>query len=98
MEKRIEVVEVDVELANACEEADYEYNSKKDVIATYINSGLDTSLPTFIKYQEELQAAYKKFMAAKSAVEQKYILSKYKDCTVTWSLNYATNELTLTIL
>lgn len=100
-EKRITKVKiVDPELKAAVEKADYAYNTKKDVVNAYINAGQDDASPAFTKYQAAMEEAYGNFITAKANIEKEYIFKddELKDKQLSWTLDYSTNELTITIL
>lgn len=100
-EKRVTKVKiVDPELKAAVEKADYAYNTKKDVVNAYINGGYDDASPAFVKYQAAMEEAYGEFVAAKADIEKEYIFKddELKDKQLSWTLDYSTSELTITVL
>lgn len=88
---------VDPELSDLIESYDYEYSSRKDIIAYMIGNNMDTATDAFNKYQKEMIEYSVKFNEAKSRLEDEYI---YKDleCNLkplNWILDYRTKTLNI---
>lgn len=86
---------IDNELKNYIESLDYEYQSRKDLIVFMLANNMNINTESFQKYQNEMTEYFIKFNIAKQELEKKYIKPVIGDHVVNWSLDYATNTLSI---
>ena len=96
--KHTEVIEVNEELSNFVEAANYEVNSRLDVIAYMLANNMSTSTDAFRAYQAELIEYKKKYELAKAELE-KQVVTPFLDThgipRANWNLDFATHMITL---
>lgn len=99
---KVDYVDIPKEVVNEVERFYYDYESYKDVIATCLEmhqmdqdmAFLDSNI--FKGYQKQAAEAFSGYNIAKGQLDQ-YIPDKYADKTYNWNLNFATNQLEITV-
>ena len=98
------IVEVNQELVNYIERLSYEEASYKDVIMTMLEAhkgdvdGTVVDNPVFKSYQEKYSQVKAEYEMAKAQVTEEYVPDCFKEHRVEWSLDFNTNELTVSVL
>ena len=94
---------VDQELVDYIERLDFEYLSLKDIIVTYLDlhkTDTDDSAinnAVFTSYQNKYNKAKVEYELAKKQLTDQYIPSCLYDHKYSWSLDYSSNVLTITV-
>lgn len=74
----------------------FEYNAKKDVIATLIATESDPAIfegEVFKYYQKEMAHAQAELEIAKGEFEKNWLPDEYKESPCKWNLDFATSKL-----
>lgn len=83
------------EVVRTIEALSFEYESRKDIIKEMLAMDMDTSTPAFIKYQREAVDFKAQFEAAKVELQKTYV--DIVDGAQRWTLDYASNELSIVV-
>lgn len=81
------------EVINHLEALNYEVSSRKDLLSYLIQQGVQPAEPAFQAYHKEFQDFFIQYETAKSELEKVYV--KPLGDGLTWSLDFATKELTV---
>ena len=92
MNKTIKITE---ELSTYIQSLDYEYRTRKELIAFMLTTNMDISSDAFVKYNQEMIKYAIEFDKAKQKLEQEYIIPVIKNKNTQWSLDYFSNIITL---
>lgn len=87
-----EYIEIPEDLALYIEGLMYETNARKDLLS-FIMHQENFNQERFKEYHNEYINFYTKYELAKKEMEENYILNKYKDKQVSWTLNFKTHTL-----
>lgn len=98
MANEIKVIKVEPSVRDYVEGLDYEYSTRRDLVAFMISNNMDTTTDSFEKYQKEMGEYSVKFKLAKQEIEDQYVKPIIGDKKVRWVLNYRDCELTITFL
>ena len=96
--KCTEVIEVDEELSNFVDAANYEVNSRLDVISYMLANNMTTTTDAFRSYQAELIEYKKKYDLAKAELEKQVVtpfLDAHNIPKANWNLDFATHKITI---
>lgn len=93
MEKKI--IKIDESIRDLVEAYDYEYNSRKELIAFMISNNMDINTDAFNKYQKEMQEFLVLFNTAKEEISKKYVNELLDGRNAKWTLDYSSCELTV---
>lgn len=94
------IIKVDHEEVEEICHADALFNSACNIINKSLQNNLNIFTPYFENYEEKCAQYYVNFELLKSNLEKKYILSdaRFADKKVNWSLDYASDELSIEIM
>lgn len=93
----IKTITIPEELKIKIQKADIERSACRDIITYLISQqDIDISNERFQRYQEEYSNKYFIFENFKKQVETDYVKKDYPNA-IHWSLNYETNEITITL-
>lgn len=93
MEKKIS--KIDESIRDLVEAYDYEYNSRKELIAFMISNNMDINTDAFNKYQKEMQEFLVLFNTAKEEISKRYVNDLLNGRNAKWTLDYSSCELTV---
>ena len=93
MEKK--TIKIDEKIRDLVESYDYEYNSRKELIAFMLSNNMDINTDAFRKYQKEMQEFLVQFNTAKEEISRKYVENLLEGRNAKWTLDYATCDLTI---
>lgn len=88
------VLPVEAEMVNSIQRLNVEAESRRNIIAYMLSSGMNIDSEAFLRYQAEYQNFYKDFETAKMVFEKSFVKTQYPNAT-SWSLDYQTNEVTI---
>ncbi len=89
---------VDEELSSFVEAANYEVNSRLDVISYMLSNNMSTGTDAFRSYQAELVEYKKKYELAKAEFERKVVtpyLDEHGIPKANWNLDFTSHTVTL---
>ena len=92
------IIKIDEKIRDLIESYDYEYNSRRDIIAFMLSNNMDISTESFKKYQKEMQDFLVMFNTAKEEISKKYVNDLIEGKNAKWTLDYASCELTIEFL
>lgn len=98
MANETKIIKVEPAVRDYVEGLDYEYSTRRDLVAFMISNNMDTTTDSFVKYQKEMGEYNTKFKMAKQEIEDQYVKPVIGDSKVRWVLNYRDCELTITYL
>lgn len=75
-----------------------EVDSRKNLISFMITNSMDTTTAQFIKYQKEYTEWNSKYEEGKHNIENDFVKPIIGDRRVNWSLDFYTEELTITFM
>ncbi|MCM1230107.1 MAG: hypothetical protein NC489_08240 [Ruminococcus flavefaciens] len=92
------VIKIPQDVCDAVQRADIEQAARREILATCIERGTPTDSLSFQQYQSEFNEWFVKFMDEKLKVEKAYVapLNNDAETAKSWTLNYHTQELTIT--
>lgn len=96
MDKKTYQREIPEEVVAMIQRLQYDYNSKKDVIATLIATENDPAIfegEVFKHYQNQMAQAQAELEIAKGEFEKAWLPDEFKDTSCRWNLDFATNKL-----
>lgn len=88
------ILSVDGKTVNDIQRLNLEVESRRDIIAFMISSGMNVDNEVFLRYQNDYQSFYRDFETAKLIFEKSFVKAQYPTAT-SWSLDYQTNEVTI---
>lgn len=88
------VLSVDADTVNSIQRLNVETESRRDIIAFMLSSGMNIDNESFLRYQAEYQNFYRDFETSKTVFEKSFVKTQYPNAT-SWSLDYQTNEVTI---
>ena len=94
--KEVCVLEIPEDVVAMIQRLQFEYNAKKDVIATLIATESDPAIfegEVFKYYQREMAQAQAELEIAKGEFEKNWLPEEYKGTSCKWNLDFATGKL-----
>lgn len=89
---------IDRDDATFVERIGYELSARQSIIKDMLQENAGIHTDTFEAYHKELVEYNAKFETAKREIERKYVLPITEGKRADWTLDYATAELTITII
>lgn len=93
-----QIVNIDTKIRDYIEGLDYELASRKELVAYMLENNMNVNTDSFKKYSAEMAEYSAKFKLAKKELEKQYVLPIIGDKKVSWKLDYASCELTITYI
>ena len=88
------VVTIPEDVKNGIQALQFEVESRKDLLAHMVNTGVDITSETFKSYEKEYQEFFVKYNVAKEALQDQYLKPAVEGRLVNWNLDFASNEVT----
>ncbi len=100
LEKLIKI-DVPEDVVTLIQRLQYDYNSKKDVVATLIATESDITIfngEVFKLYQKETSEAGAALEIAKAEFEKEWVPKEYREAGCKWNLDFTTNTLVVELV
>lgn len=98
MEEKTMTIEIPENVTNMVQRFDIERSSRRDIIINIMQNNYDIPADRFDRYQKEYDEKYFAFETAKTEIEKNYVIPATGGRKCNWSLDYATNIITITFV